>query len=76
MDVRETVPSTAFVYEEHPLLHQRVRDPKTDREGELMAVVCEPLGQVAGRRHYTRTAYVRAANGLEFTVAPDTLVRL
>ncbi|MFJ7206311.1 hypothetical protein ACIQWR_22595 [Streptomyces sp. NPDC098789] len=41
--------------------------------GELMAVVEEFVGTVAGEQKYTRTAYVRGADGLEFTAAPDAL---
>ncbi|MET3984338.1 hypothetical protein [Streptomyces sp. PvR034] len=66
----------AFGYVDHPLLHRRVRDPRSGREGELMAVVKECVGTVAGAPRHTRTAYVRAANGLEFTAAPDNLERV
>lgn len=76
MDVREGRSGGAFEYLDHPLLRQRVRDPKTDREGELMAVIQEPLGPVAGRPQYTRTAYIRGVDGLEFTAAPGTLEQL
>ncbi|MER5727467.1 hypothetical protein ABT084_03745 [Streptomyces sp. NPDC002138] len=76
MEVRESRSLEAFGHVDHPLLHRRVRDPKSDREGELMAVVEEYVGTVAGTPKNTRTAYVRAANGLEFTAAPDTLVGL
>ncbi|MFI5983084.1 hypothetical protein ACIBEA_19695 [Streptomyces sp. NPDC051555] len=73
MDVRENGPDETFGHVDHPLLRQRVRDPKSLREGELMAVVEECLGTVRGIAQYTRTAYVRGADGLEFTAAPDTL---
>ncbi|WP_330332020.1 hypothetical protein OHS33_21445 [Streptomyces sp. NBC_00536] len=76
MEVRESRPDETFGHVHHPLLNQQVRDPRTDREGELMAVVEESIGYVAGTSKHTRTAYVRAANGLEFTAAPDTLVGL
>ncbi|MDJ0385866.1 hypothetical protein [Streptomyces sp. G-G2] len=75
MEVRESTPDGGFGHVDHPLLHQRVRDPRTDREGELMAVVREPHGYVSGRQQYTRTAYVRGADDREFTAAPDTLER-
>ncbi|MET3986656.1 hypothetical protein [Streptomyces sp. PvR034] len=48
MDVRESRPDETFGHVDHPLLHRRVRDPKSMREGELMAVVEEFLGVVAG----------------------------
>ncbi|MDJ0381171.1 hypothetical protein [Streptomyces sp. G-G2] len=75
MEVRESVTDNGFGHIGHPLLHQQVRDPRTDREGELMAVVREPIGRVAGRQEYARTAYVRGSDGREFTAAPDTLER-
>ncbi|MET9698948.1 hypothetical protein ABZY31_18745 [Streptomyces sp. NPDC006529] len=76
MDVRETGPAEGFGHVGHPLLHARVRDPRSGREGELMAVVEECVGTVAGTPRHARTAYVRDATGVEFTAAPDTLVRL
>ncbi|MET9697489.1 hypothetical protein ABZY31_11245 [Streptomyces sp. NPDC006529] len=63
----------AFEHLDHPLLRRRVRDPGSLREGELMAVVREPLGSVGGVARYACTAYVRDAAGLEFTAAPGTL---
>ncbi|MFI5979294.1 hypothetical protein ACIBEA_00305 [Streptomyces sp. NPDC051555] len=75
MEVREGRPDEIYGYVDHPFLRQSVRDPRTLREGELMAVVEEFVGTVAGERTYTRTAYVRGADGLEFTAAPDTLER-
>ncbi|MFJ7205919.1 hypothetical protein ACIQWR_20575 [Streptomyces sp. NPDC098789] len=73
MEVREGGPKEIFGHVDHSLLHQQVRDPKSEREGELMAVVEEFVGTVAGEQKYTRTAYVRGADGLEFTAAPGTL---
>ncbi|MFJ7204266.1 hypothetical protein ACIQWR_12120 [Streptomyces sp. NPDC098789] len=75
MEVREHRPDEAFGHTEHLLLHQQVRDPGTGREGVLMAVLREFVGTAAGRQVHTRTAYVRGADGLEFTAAPDTLER-
>ncbi|MFJ7206458.1 hypothetical protein ACIQWR_23350 [Streptomyces sp. NPDC098789] len=51
-------------------------DTKSLREGRLMAVVEECVDVVAGEQTYTRTAYVRGADGLEFTAAPSTLEQL
>nr|WSX48906.1 hypothetical protein OG409_08050 [Streptomyces sp. NBC_00974] len=73
MEVRENVANGGFGHVDHPLLNRQVRDPGTDREGQLMAVVRETLGYSAGKERFTRTAYVRAADGLEFTAAPDLL---
>lgn len=75
MEVREQKPDGAFGHVDHPLLFQQVRDPGSDRTGRLRAVVREPAGTVAGRPTYTRTAFIRGADGREFTAAPDTLER-
>ncbi|MET9697041.1 hypothetical protein ABZY31_08950 [Streptomyces sp. NPDC006529] len=74
--MRQIPTNEAFGHVDHPHLRRQVRDPRSDREGELMAVVEEYVGTVAGAPQHTRTAFVRAPNGLEFTAAPDTLVRL
>ncbi|WP_330332568.1 hypothetical protein OHS33_24570 [Streptomyces sp. NBC_00536] len=76
MEVRESSPAEAFGHVDHPLLHEQVRDPRTQHGGELMAVVEEYIGTVAGTPKHTRTAYIRDASGLEFTAAPDTLEQL
>ncbi|MET9697654.1 hypothetical protein ABZY31_12080 [Streptomyces sp. NPDC006529] len=76
MEVRESKPDEAYGHLDHPLLRQRVRDPRTGREGELMAVVEECVGTVAGVPQRARTAYVRGADGREFTAAPNLLERL
>ncbi|MCY0961533.1 hypothetical protein [Streptomyces sp. H27-H5] len=75
MEVREHRPDGAFGHVDHPLLFKQVRDPQTDRTGQLRAVVRESAGKVSGRAKYTRTAYIRAADGREFTAAPDKLER-
>lgn len=59
----------AFNHVPHPLLHARVRDTQTLCEGTLMAVLREPLGFVGGRERYGLTAYIRGADGREFTTA-------
>ncbi|MGO4461360.1 hypothetical protein AB4039_29320 [Streptomyces sp. M-16] len=71
MDVQET--GGTVEHEDHPLLHRQVRDPKTGRRGELMAVLHETLGYADGRERSTLTAYLRGVNGLEFTAAAATL---
>ncbi|MFD6874546.1 MULTISPECIES: hypothetical protein [unclassified Streptomyces] len=58
---------------DHPLLHQQVRDPKTGRAGTLMAVSHETLGYAGGRERKTHTAWIRGADGIEFTAAAATL---
>ncbi|MER5729087.1 hypothetical protein ABT084_12265 [Streptomyces sp. NPDC002138] len=75
MEVRESRPDDSFGHVDHPLLGQQVHDPKSGLQGELMAVVEEFVGTVAGTRRHARTAYVRGADGLEFTAAPGTLER-
>ncbi|MDJ0385869.1 hypothetical protein [Streptomyces sp. G-G2] len=75
MEACESVPDGGFGHVDHPLLHQRVRDPHTEGEGKLMAVLREAVGLVRGRQTYTRTAYIRGADGREFTAAPDPLER-
>lgn len=75
MEVRESQPYESFGYVDHPLLRQQVRDPRSGREGELMAVVEEVVGTVAGVQQHTRTAYIRGADGREFTAAPNLLER-
>ncbi|MGW7344004.1 hypothetical protein [Streptomyces sp. NPDC054854] len=76
MEVRETGTIMGFDHEDHPLLHQQVRDTTTGAQGELMAVVREPVGFVAGRQTWARTAYIRASDGREVTAAPQTLERM
>ncbi|MET9607352.1 hypothetical protein ABZZ17_20100 [Streptomyces sp. NPDC006512] len=75
MEVRETGTSMnmGFDHEDHPLLHEQVRDAATGAQGELMAVVREPVGFVAGRQTWARTAYIRGSDGREVTAAPQTL---
>ncbi|MET3986053.1 hypothetical protein [Streptomyces sp. PvR034] len=76
MDVRESGPNEGFGHVDHPLLRKRVRDPESLREGELMAVVEECAGTAAGSPRRGRTAYVRGADGREFTAAPDALEKV
>lgn len=75
MEVREHRPDGAFGHVEHPLLFKQVHDPQSDRTGQLRAVIRESAGKVSGRTVYTRTAFIRGADGREFTAAPDTLVQ-
>lgn len=56
-------------YEEHPLLHQRVRDIASRGEGELMAVTHELHSD--GR--VVRIAHIRPASGVEWSTAADNL---
>ncbi|MER5773632.1 hypothetical protein ABT144_04880 [Streptomyces sp. NPDC002039] len=70
METREQRPDGAFNHVEHPLLHRQVRDRKTGREGTLMAVLRDSVGNVSGRQQYARTAYIRDDSGVEFTAPP------
>ncbi|WP_200911970.1 hypothetical protein [Streptomyces sp. Mg1] len=58
-------------YEQHPFLHQQVRDIVSRTEGELMAVT---------RQHYDdgriiRIAHIRRTNGVEITTAVGNIER-
>ncbi|WP_404959846.1 hypothetical protein [Streptomyces sp. 147326] len=57
----------------HRLLYKQVRDAVTLREGLLMDVLSRTTGFADGRHCYADVAYVRGANGREFTVDPSTL---
>ncbi|MGW7369507.1 hypothetical protein ACWGI8_40340 [Streptomyces sp. NPDC054841] len=55
-------------YEQHPLLHQQVRDIASRREGELVAVTHEL------HSHGTvRIAHIRPPGGIEWTTAADNI---
>ncbi|MEU3907864.1 hypothetical protein AB0F20_29280 [Streptomyces goshikiensis] len=63
--------SSADGYEQHPFLHQQVRDIVSRTEGELMAVT---------RQHYddgriVRIAHIRRTNGVEITTAVGNIER-
>ncbi|MEU7020400.1 hypothetical protein ABZ990_07040 [Streptomyces sp. NPDC046203] len=62
-------PVAADGFEEHPLLRTRVRDTASGAEGELTAVRHELHSD--GR--VVRIAYIRAANGIEWTAAADNV---
>ncbi|MFJ5637703.1 hypothetical protein ACIQF5_34395 [Streptomyces goshikiensis] len=58
-------------YEQHPFLHQQVRDIVSRAEGELMAVT---------RQHYDdgriiRIAHIRRTNGVEITTVVGNIER-
>ncbi|MFF4428291.1 hypothetical protein ACFYZ4_03880 [Streptomyces sp. NPDC001513] len=57
----------------HRLLHKQVREIGTLRGGVLMDVLSQTTGFVDGRHRYADVAYVRGANGREFTVNPSML---
>ncbi|MFF4848017.1 hypothetical protein [Streptomyces sp. NPDC001194] len=75
MRVRESGPDTAFNHVAHRLLRKKVRDRQSQREGELMAVVAEPV-RVNGLSCFTEVAYIRGADGREFTADPTKLEQL
>ncbi|MFF3602968.1 hypothetical protein [Streptomyces sp. NPDC002463] len=56
-------------YEQHPLLHARVRDIASQGEGELTAVTHEL--QSDGR--VVRVAHIRPPSGIEWTTSADNL---
>ncbi|MBT2491698.1 hypothetical protein J7E96_24850 [Streptomyces sp. ISL-96] len=61
-------PIDSFGHERHPFLHRQVRDIASRGEGELTAVVHEEHG-----KRVTRVAYVKAANGIEWSTAADNI---
>lgn len=75
MEAREDY-ANAFFHVQHELLGEQVRDQQSLREGELMAVLREPVGQLAGLTKYASTAYVRSTDGREFSADPTKLVRV
>ncbi|UQX02372.1 hypothetical protein [Streptomyces sp. RerS4] len=60
--------SECYEYLPHRLLHHRVRDIASGAEGELMAVINENVSDT-GVERWMHLAYIRAANGREFTTA-------
>ncbi|MFE3608474.1 hypothetical protein [Streptomyces goshikiensis] len=58
-------------YEQHPFLHQQVRDIVSRTEGELMAVTRQHYGD--GR--IIRIAHIRRTNGVEITTAVGNIER-
>jgi hypothetical protein len=56
-------------YEQHPLLHTRVRDIASQGEGELTAVTHELHSD--GR--VIRLAHIRPTSGVEWTTAADNV---
>ncbi|WP_405856310.1 hypothetical protein OG361_22900 [Streptomyces sp. NBC_00090] len=56
-------------YEQHPLLHKRVRDIASRGEGELTAVTHEL--HTDGR--VVRVAHIRPKNGIEWTTSADNV---
>ncbi|MGA5191864.1 hypothetical protein [Streptomyces exfoliatus] len=56
-------------YEQHPLLHRRVRDIASKGEGELTAVTHELHSD--GR--VVRVAHIRPTNGIEWTTSAENI---
>lgn len=56
-------------YEQHPLLHTRVRDIASKGEGELTAVTHELHN--GGR--VVRVAHIRPTSGIEWTTSADNI---
>ncbi|MGR4884223.1 hypothetical protein ACIPUC_33095 [Streptomyces sp. LARHCF249] len=62
----------AYAYVPHRLLRKRVRDIASGVEGELMAVINENVS-ATGIEHWVELAYIRGANGREFSTAVDNV---
>ncbi|MEU3312040.1 hypothetical protein ABZ743_05190 [Streptomyces sp. NPDC006662] len=58
-----------YEYVPHHLLRRRVRDIASGTEGVLMAVINENVSDSPAHEHWVELAYIRAANGREFTTA-------
>ncbi|MGW2680672.1 hypothetical protein [Streptomyces sp. NPDC001436] len=58
-----------YAYVPHHLLRRRVRDIASGVEGELMTVINENVSESPLHEHWVELAYIRAANGREFTTA-------
>ncbi|MEU9144373.1 hypothetical protein [Streptomyces sp. NPDC048349] len=58
----------AYAYVPHRLLRKRVRDIASGVEGVLMAVINENVS-ATGIEHWAELAYIRGANGREFSTA-------
>ncbi|MGW2655431.1 hypothetical protein ACWC1D_17480 [Streptomyces sp. NPDC001478] len=56
-------------YEDHPLLHRKVRDIVSRGEGELTAVVHE----LHSGGNTVRVAHIRPENGIEWTTHADNI---
>ncbi|MFI8963870.1 hypothetical protein ACIGO8_17350 [Streptomyces sp. NPDC053493] len=69
VEAREVPPVGPDGYEEHPWLHQRVRDTASKGEGELTAVTHEL--HTDGR--LVRIAHIRPDNGIEWTASLDNI---
>lgn len=62
----------AYEYLPHRLLRKHVRDIASGVEGELMAVVNENVS-ATGIDHWVELAYIRGANGREFSTAVSNI---
>ncbi|MGP3685720.1 hypothetical protein ACTVZO_13565 [Streptomyces sp. IBSNAI002] len=56
-------PVGSFLHEPHPWLGLLVEDPATGTEGELTAVVQEPMRNYKGEAVTQRRAFIRPKNG-------------
>lgn len=59
----------AYEYVPHPLLRCPVRDLASGAEGELMAVINENVSDDVARDRWLELAYIRGANGIEWSTA-------
>lgn len=56
-------------YEQHPLLHTKVRDTASRGEGQLMAVT----HQLHDDGRLVRIAHIRPTSGIEWTTSVDNI---
>ena len=63
----------ALHHEDHPLIGSRVHDIASRQEGELTAIVCEPVTDRNGNRRYVRLAFIKAASGIEWSTSAESV---
>lgn len=62
-----------YEYLPHRLLRRRVRDVASGAEGELMAVIQENVSDNVAYERWAELAYIRGANGREWSTAVDNV---
>ncbi|MEV5875788.1 hypothetical protein AB0L75_16435 [Streptomyces sp. NPDC052101] len=60
-------------HERDPRIGRRVRDIASKGEGELTAIVRMKVSGNGDEPMYARLAYIKAANGIEWSTAPDNI---
>lgn len=64
-----TAQTDTFGHHAHPWINKTVRDIASGQSGQLAAVVTEPAGFASGAPLVARLAYIRGANGIEWSTA-------